>query len=144
MTAVAVGGVPGLATAAKSKGTTALLCAPRREFEGNRSLHYERSIQGRGERDADGGKGTSGAMTWADGVEGPAGAAGHDLGYPFCSGGLGVDPVRAGTVEDGGVAAKALAHMHAEIGVEGHQDLRRRIELERFCHHRTPGNSLRD
>lgn len=54
-----------------------------------------------------------------------------------------MDPVGAGSVEDGGVAAEALAHVHAEIGVEGHQDLRRRIELERFCHHRTPGNGLR-
>src|SRR4029453_18716249 len=99
MTAVAVGGVPGLATAAESKGTTALLCAPRREFEGNRSLHHERSIQGRGECDARGGKRTSGAMAWADGVEGPTGAAGHDLGYPFCSGGLGGDPRRGGTVQ---------------------------------------------
>ena len=143
MTAVAVGGTPGLATAAESKGTTALLYSPGREFDGHRSLHYERSIRGRGERDAGGGKWAPWAMAWQDGVEGTAGAAGHDFGYPFRRGGLGMDPVGAGSVEDGGVAAEALAHMHAEIGVEGHQDLRRRIELERFCHHRTPGNGLR-
>jgi len=144
MTAVAVGGMPGLATAAESKGTTALLHRPGREFDGNRPLHHERSIRGRGERDADGGKGTVGAMAWEDGVEGTAGAAGHDFGYPFRRSGLGMDPVGAGTVEDGGVAAEALAHMHAEIGIEGYQDLRCRIELERFCHRPTPGNSVRN